>query len=122
MQKENKVVNFPRKDTSKSVTETNSLQVEFDVVKGLKADEKWKWISFDGRKRNKEWSYAEAVTENIVHGGKNITSRQNQFNTSSNLRDNSTVKVSSRAEENLFTIDDKWVTNERTGRNVRDQI
>ena len=52
----------------------------------------------------------------------NKTLRQNQFNTSSNLRDNSTVEVSSRVEENLFTIDDKWVTNERTGRNVRDQI
>ena len=95
--------------------EPNSSQVEFDIVKGLKVDEKW--ISFHRRKGNKEWSYAEAMTGNIVHGGKNITSGQNQFNTSSNLRDNATVEVSSRVEnkveENLFTIDDKWVSNKR---------
>ena len=68
-------------------------------------------------------SYAEAVTGNIVHRGKNITSGRNQFNTSSNSRDNSTVEVSSRAEnkveENLFTIDDKWVTNERNRRKCK---
>ena len=90
------------------MTEPNSSQVEFDVVRGFKVDEKW--ISFDRRKGNKERNYAEAVTRNIVHGG--------------NLRYNSTVEVSSKAEnkieENLLTIDDKWVTNESG--NVRDQI
>ena len=40
MQKENKVVNFPRKDTRTPVAEPNSSQVEFDVVKDLKVDEK----------------------------------------------------------------------------------
>ena len=53
----------------------------------------------------------------------NITLRQNQFNTSSNLRDNSTVEVSSRAEkkveEYLFTINDKWVSNERNRRKCK---
>ena len=53
-----------------------------------------------------------------MHGGKNIISGQSQFNTSSNLRDNSTVEVLSKTEnkveENLFTIDEKWVTNERS--------
>ena len=121
LQKRNKVVNYPRKDTSKPVTEPNFSQVEFDVVRGLKVDEKW--ISFDGRKGNRERSYAEAVTGNIVHGGKNIISGQNQFNTSSNLRDNSTLEVSSKAEnkieEKLFTIDDKWVTNERSRRKCK---
>ena len=75
----------------------------------MKVDEKW--ISLDRRKGNKKRSYAEVVTGNIVHGGKNMTSGQNQFDTSSNLRDNSAVEVSFRAEnkgeENLFTIDDK---------------
>ena len=58
-----------------------------------------------------------------MHGGKNIISGQSQFNTSSNLRDNSTVELSSKAEnkveENLFTIDDKWVTNERSRRKCK---
>ena len=72
MQNENKVVNFPRKNTSEPTMEPNSSQVEFDIVKSLKVDEKW--ISFHRRKGNKEWSYAEAMTGNIVHGGKNITS------------------------------------------------
>ena len=49
-----------------------------------------------------------------------MTSEQNQSNTSSNLRDNSTVEVSSRAEnkvvQNLFTVDNKCVTNERNRR------
>ena len=53
----------------------------------------------------------------------NITLRQNQFNTSSNLRDNSTVEVSSRAEKNveeyLLTINDKWVSNERNRRKCK---
>ena len=40
LQKENKVVNFPRKDTRTPVAEPNSSQVEFDVVKDLKVDEK----------------------------------------------------------------------------------
>lgn len=31
----NKVVNLPRKDTSKPLTEPNSPQVEIDVAKGL---------------------------------------------------------------------------------------
>ena len=59
----------------------------------------------------------------MVHGGKNITSGQSQFNTSSNLKDNSTVEVTTKAEnkveENLFTIDDKWVTNERSRRKCK---
>ena len=59
----------------------------------------------------------------MVHGGKNITSGQSQFNTSSNLKDNSTVEVTTKAEnkveENLFTIDDKWVTNERNRRKCK---
>ena len=59
LQKENKVVNFPRKDTSKPVTEPNSSQVEFDVVEDLKVDEKL--ILFGRRKGNKEWSYAEVM-------------------------------------------------------------
>ena len=50
MQMKNKVVNFLRKDTSKPVTEPNSLQVEIDVAKGLVVDKKL--ISFDRRKRN----------------------------------------------------------------------
>ena len=103
------------------MTELNSSQKELDVVKGLKVNEKW--ISIDIRKGNKERTYAEAVTGNIVHGGKNIISGQSQFNTSSNLRDNSTVEVSSKSEnkleENLFTIDDKWVTNERNRRKCK---
>ena len=53
----------------------------------------------------------------------NKTLRQNQFNTSSNLRDNSTVEVSSRAEKNveeyLLTINDKWVSNERNRRKCK---
>ena len=65
----------------------------------------------------KERSYAKAVTGNIVHRG------HNQFNTSSNLRDNTTVEVSSwaenKVEENLFTIDDKWVKNERNRRECK---
>ena len=109
MQKENKVVKSPRKDTSKLVTETNSSQVKLDLVKDLKVDEKW--ISFDRRKGNKKRSYAEVVTGNIVYGGKNMKSGQKQFNTSSNLRDSSAEEASSRAEnkgeEKLFTIDDK---------------
>ena len=68
-------------------------------------------------------SYAEVVTGNIVHRGKNITSGRHQFNTSSNLRDNSTVEISSRSEnkveENLFATDDKWVTNERNRRKCK---
>ena len=54
---------------------------------------------------------------------KNITSGHSQFHTSSNLRDSSTVEVSSKAEskveENFFTIDDKWVTNERNRRKCK---
>ena len=46
-----------------------------------------------------------------------ITSEKSRFNTSSTLRDNLTEEVSSREEnkvnENLFALDDKWVTNER---------
>ena len=57
------------------------------------------------------------MTGNVVHGRKHIASGQNQFNTLCNLRDNSTVEVSLRGEnkvkENVFTIDDKWVTNKR---------
>ena len=41
LQKEKKAVKFPRKDTTKPVTEPNSLQVEFVIVKDLKVDEKW---------------------------------------------------------------------------------
>ena len=55
LQNGNQLVNFPRRDTSKPVTEPNSSQVEFDVVRGLKVDEKW--ISFDRRKGNKKLSY-----------------------------------------------------------------
>ena len=67
MPKENKVFNFPRKDTNKPVTEPNSSQVEFDVAKGLEVDQKW--IPFDRRKRNKERNYAEAMAGNIPYGG-----------------------------------------------------
>ena len=63
------------------------------------------------------------MTGNVVHGRKHITSGHNQFNTLCNLRDNSTVEVSFRGEnkveENLFTIDDKWVTNERNRRKCK---
>ena len=63
------------------------------------------------------------MTGNVVHGRKHITSGQNQFNTLCNLRDNSTVEVSFRGEnkveENLFTIDDKWVTNKRNSRKCK---
>ena len=69
--------------------EPNSLQLEFDVVKGLKVDENW--ISSDRRKGNKEWSYAEAVKSR----GEN------------------------KVEENLFTINDKWVSNERNRRKCK---
>ena len=47
------------------ITEPNSSQVEFDVVKGLKVDERW--ISSDRRKGNKERSYPEAVTGNSLN-------------------------------------------------------
>ena len=70
-------------------------------------------------------SYAEVVTGNIVHRGKNITSGRHQFNTSSNLRDNSTVEISSRSEnkveENLFATDVNGSQMKETGENVRDQ-
>ena len=69
--------------------EPNSLQLEFDVVKGLKVDENW--ISSGRRKGNKEWSYAEAVKS----GAEN------------------------KVEENLFTINDKWVSNERDRRKCK---
>ena len=52
-----------------------------------------------------------------------ISGQRSQFNSSSNLKDNSTVEVSSKAEnkveENLFAIDDKWVTNERNRRKCK---
>ena len=115
LQKENKLVNFPRKDTSKPMTERNPSQVEFDVPKSMQVDEEW--ITFDRRKGNKEQNYAEAIAGNIVHEGNDITSEKSRFNTSSTLRDNLTEEVSSREEnkvnENLFALDDKWVTNER---------
>ena len=124
LQKGNKIVNFPGKDTSKPMTEPNSSQIEFDVVKGLKVDEKW--ISFDRRKGNKEWNYAEAVTGNIVLGGKNIISGESQFNTSSNLRDNPTVEVSSKGEnkveENFLQSTINGSQMKEIGGNVRDQI
>ena len=69
--------------------EPNSLQLEFDVVKGLKVDENW--ISSDRRKGNKEWSYAEAVKS----------------------------RAENKVEENLFTINDKWVSNERNRRKCK---
>ena len=86
----------------------------------MKVDEKW--ISFDRVKGSKERSCAEAVTGNLTNRLKNIISRQNQFKTSSNLRDNSTMissKAENKIEENLFTIDDKWVTNERKRRKCK---
>ena len=97
------------------MTERNPSQVEFDVPKGMQVDEEW--ITFDRRKGNKEQNYAEAIAGNIVHEGNDITSEKSRFNTSSTLRDNLTEEVSSREEnkvnENLFALDDKWVTNER---------
>ena len=75
------------------------------------------------RNSSQQQSYAEAVARNFVREGKDITSKQSQFNTSPTLRENSTEEVSPRAEnkveENLFTLDDKWVTNEKNKRKCK---
>ena len=82
---------------------------------------------FGRRKGNKELSYAEAVTGNIVHGGQNIMSGQSHFNTSSNLRDNSSVgryhlkqRISLKKICLQSTINGSQM--KEVGGNIRDQI